>query len=405
MQVLEHEHRRPLGGEPFEEPPPAGECLAAAVGTAALLGYADQRAQHRTDPVDVLSDARARDELVQLRLGDVCRIALEDPGLGLDHLPERPIADALAIGQRAPLPPANQLRLALDRGRELLHEAALAHPRDADDRDQLRLALSSSTRKRAEQLVQLAHPPDQLRPRPQLDVDAEKGACGYHLPDDDRCLLALRLHRRVRPVLDSALSRVVRRLSHEDPVYRSRALEARGRIDDVTGDLPLTRLRPGADGHERLARVHGQPHLEATLLDRPVTNRERRAHCAFRVVFVYGRRSENGDDSVADELLDRAAAPLELLADSGMERRQLGPHVLRVEPLGACRRSDEVTEDDGDDLPLLDARSLVSKPLSALGAELGGSHVLGPTRRTDLHESPSATASKRMTQATEKCTG
>ena len=178
----------------------------------------------------------------------------------------------------------------------------------------------------------------------------------HRLPDRHRLPLSLRVDRRVRAVLDRPLGRTVRCLADEDAVHRRRALEAGGRVDHVAGDEPFARLGTRVNGDERLARVHCEPHLNARPRRRP--SRESRAPRArrARVVLVHGRRPEHGDDRIADELLDRAATPLELLAYSRVKRRQLGAHILGIEPLRPRRRSDEVAEDDAHDLPLLHLR-------------------------------------------------
>ena len=71
------------------------------------------------------------------------------------------------------------------------------------------------------------------------------------------------------------------------------------------------------------------------LLAGPVADRECRAHGALRVVLVRDRRAEHGHDRVADELLDRAAVSLELLAHAREIRREQGAHVLGIELLGS----------------------------------------------------------------------
>ena len=53
-----------------------------------------------------------------------------------------------------------------------------------------------------------------------------------------------------------------------------------------------------------------------------VADRERRAHRPLGIVLVRDRRAEDGHDGVADELLDRAAVPLELAADRRVVRRR-----------------------------------------------------------------------------------
>jgi hypothetical protein len=67
-------------------------------------------------------------------------------------------------------------------------------------------------------------------------------------------------------------------------------------------------------------------------------------------------RSEEGHDGVSDELLDRPAVMLELLAQEGVIWRERAPHVLHVHALAAAREPDEVGEEDGDHLALLAPR-------------------------------------------------
>jgi hypothetical protein len=84
----------------------------------------------------------------------------------------------------------------------------------------------------------------------------------------------------------------------------------------------------------------------------PLANRERRAHGSLRVVLAGGRRAEDRDHRVADELLDRAAPALELGPKPLVVRPQERVDVLGVERLGACSEADEVGEEDGDDFSL-----------------------------------------------------
>jgi hypothetical protein len=93
--------------------------------------------------------------------------------------------------------------------------------------------------------------------------------------------------------------------------------------------------------------------LELALVADPVTNRERRANGALRVVLVSRRCAEEGHHRVADELLDRAAATLELAAQARVIRLEHCAHVLGVELLGARGEADEVREEDRDDFALL----------------------------------------------------
>ena len=81
-----------------------------------------------------------------------------------------------------------------------------------------------------------------------------------------------------------------------------------------------------------------------------VPNRERGAHSTLWIVLVGHRRAEERHHRVADELLDRAAVPLELLPHTRVVRPEDRLDVLGVESLGTRREADEVAEEDRDDL-------------------------------------------------------
>ena len=97
-------------------------------------------------------------------------------------------------------------------------------------------------------------------------------------------------------------------------------------------------------------------HLQVALFDDPVPDRERGANGPLGIVLVRGRRAEERHHRVADELLDRPAAPLELGAQPRVVRLEHGAHVLGVELLGPRGEADEVGEEDGHDLALLPRR-------------------------------------------------
>jgi hypothetical protein len=101
---------------------------------------------------------------------------------------------------------------------------------------------------------------------------------------------------------------------------------------------------------------------------------------------VRGRRPEDGDDGIADELLDGAAVALELVAEPRVVRREQGPDVLGVEALGALGRADHVGEDDRHALALLARRgSGRGQWCSALGGELRRLRVLRATGGAGAH--------------------
>ncbi len=69
------------------------------------------------------------------------------------------------------------------------------------------------------------------------------------------------------------------------------------------------------------------------------------------------RGAEESHHRVSDELLDGAAAPLELRADAVVVRREERLDVLGIHRLCLCREADEVAEDDRDDLALSSLRT------------------------------------------------
>ena len=113
---------------------------------------------------------------------------------------------------------------------------------------------------------------------------------------------------------------------------------------------------------------------------------ERGANGAQRVVLVRDGDPEDGHHRVADELLDGAAVTLEDRA----KILEVAPHPcaqrLGIRRLAERRRTDEVAEEDGDDLALL-ARGLgrhERRPTCA--AEARVVRVLTPAVRASRHE-------------------
>src|SRR5581483_8991624 len=115
----------------------------------------------------------------------------EDPGVGLDDLAERPEADTLAVGQRAALPPGDQVRVGLRDLEQLRDEAALADAGHADERDQLGRLLRARPVERVGEEAALPFAPDERRPELLLDVAAEARPRRHRLPDLDRLRLPL----------------------------------------------------------------------------------------------------------------------------------------------------------------------------------------------------------------------
>jgi hypothetical protein len=144
------------------------------------------------------------------------------------------------------------------------------------------------------------------------------------------------------------------------------------------GDKRLPRAR------HHLARVDPDPHLEPKFRDR-LPHFDGGAHGAERVVLVRLRDPEDGQRRVADELLDRAAVPLQ----DRPQLRVIAAHRLAQElGIGALAErggADEVAEDDRDRLSDIrsglagDHRAAVCAARKAVGRLLAA-------LRADRHE-------------------
>ena len=330
VQVLEDEHRRPLVGERLEELPPGREMLRP-LAARDNLGRADERAQALEHAVPKPERAH---RLGQLPFGFLGAVRLEQARLRLRHLGQRPVGHAVAVGKRAALAPVEEVGVRVDSALELVDEAALADPGHADERHQLRRTLLPRPREGPREQLELALAPDQRRAA-LVDVHADPRPRLARLPDRHRLRLALRLHRLGPVVVDPLPRGAERGFVHEHAVHRRRALQARSGVDDIPCDHPLALGGRRPERDERFARRHGDAHLEAAVLDDRVADREPGPHRPLGIVLVRDRRAEDRHHRVADELLDRAAVPLELAAEPRVVRRERRAHVLRVEPLGA----------------------------------------------------------------------
>ena len=176
MQVLEDEDERTLFRERLEEPAPGRERLAAlrrppspsrCRGRRADAGAA-RPTRPRRRPAGPSGPARL--EL----LGRLARaFGLEDSGLRLDDLPERPERDAFAVRKRAAVAPVDEPELSrLDRLEELEDQPALADPGDADERQELRRALARDADERLAEKVELPLAADEEAPPDRFDSDA-----------------------------------------------------------------------------------------------------------------------------------------------------------------------------------------------------------------------------------------
>src|SRR5712691_614266 len=102
VQVLEHEDSWSALSDRLEEATPRGHGGFGTSAACAVAGYPDERAQLTGEPARL---ARLRNETcngsVQLLLGVIRSVGLEDSRLRLDDLAERPECHTLAVGKAA----------------------------------------------------------------------------------------------------------------------------------------------------------------------------------------------------------------------------------------------------------------------------------------------------------------
>jgi hypothetical protein len=338
VQILEDENERAVLGERLEQPAPSRERFAAAIAAAVeRRPEADQRPEVALDPFVFAGIGEDFfHHRVQLGFCGGFVVRLEDAGLRLRDLAERPVAQALAVRERPALAPPDQLRISVHDLEQLGNEPALADPRDADQGYELRRQLAAASSEGIHEQAELALPADELRAEVLLHVETETGLRGNSLPDLDRLGLALRLDGIGRAVLDRVARRAVGGLSHEDSVDRRGGLQARCGVDDVAGRHSLALVGSCAQGDEGLAGRDGAAELQlerrlglVQLADR-IANRQRGANGSLGVVLVGDRGAEDGHHRVADELLHGAAVPLDLAAQPCVVGRQGCADVLRV---------------------------------------------------------------------------
>ena len=172
--------------------------------------------------------------------------------------------------------------------------------------------------------------------------------------------LSLGVDAPLRPVRDDAIRRDLRALPDEHLAGLRGLLQARRDVDRVAADheLPARRRLPAGDD---LAGVHADPQadLGAVLAAHAVREgcesrmcRQRRANRALRIILVRLRDPEDREESVADELLGRAAELLHFGVQQGEEVALERAHVFRIEVLSERRRAGEVGEEHGHDAPL-----------------------------------------------------
>src|SRR5262249_20235714 len=213
--VSEREHGRALLRNRLEDPSPRREGLGLLLASDSLVAaHPEQRTEVARDPAGVVGIGdHAFDARSELPFRLLHRVALEYPDVRLGHLAESPVADALAVGEAAALPPVDEVGILVGDAEELGDEPALADPGYADEGDELRRPLGAGSRERVPKQVELVTAPDERHRGRLLDVEPEAGTRGDGLPDADRLALALGDDRFRLAVFDRLRRRTERSLA------------------------------------------------------------------------------------------------------------------------------------------------------------------------------------------------
>ena len=346
VEVVHHDDERPRSRERLEQPPDGPEGLLARPSSRAAeperLGHA------LGDQLGLLVPGEPRrDRRCGLLAGVQALRARDLP----DDLGQRPVGDALAVGQAAA---AQDRHVAGEPARELPHEPRLAHARVAEHGQQVAGPIADRVAEHGLEHGTLALAPDEGR----VEAARKAGGVGedvYHDEGVDR-LAVLERARPARLDDDRVAHEPVRRLPDQDLVRRRRLLEALGDVDGLSGDEQMS-LRVVAGDH--LAGVDADPVGQADAPTRfelavedgeCVAHLDRRPHRAQRVVLVEDRHAEHRHDRVADVLLHDPAVPSDDGAQLAEVAREQVPERFRIEGEAEPRGVDDVGEEDRDRL-------------------------------------------------------
>ncbi len=193
---------------------------------------------------------------------------------------------------------------------ELPRQARLADPCETRDRDDLGLPFVGRA---VEEFLDEAQLPVTADERRLEARRAQRSLCsGHHAQrsiERHRLGLALQLVAARVLVGDRRLRGAFRRLADQHRARLGRGLNSRRRVDHVARDhaLPL-----GAERDGGLTREYAGTCLEpGAELGHSRDQVERGTHRPLGVVLVCDRSAPDGHHRVADELLDRAAVPLD----------------------------------------------------------------------------------------------
>ena len=310
VQILEKEDDGCLGGHQLEEPPPRGEEILL-VGRSPLR-KTEEVGEPRLDPAALVRIGYVFfDRYAELRPCGLGGLVLENPRSHPHHLRQRPVGDALAVGEAATCVPPDVVDQAVRVLVELPAEPRLPDPGNADHRDGPGLALVSGCVECLPHEPQLDISPDERRLQTcEPLATAQTRRDPQRPPQVDRPGLSLQLALSGVLIRDRGVGHPQRRLTDKDASGCGLGLDARRRVDEVSGDHPLTL---GADGNCRFPcdDSGAQPEFREPRLGSEggdlADQVEGCPHGALGVVLLRDRSAPDRHHRIADELLDGPA--------------------------------------------------------------------------------------------------
>ena len=389
LQVLDEHHNRAVLGQPLEEQAPSREQLfsrqhlwrqkteqlAEAWGNELSLSAVG-------DPPFEAGPESLADDLLWILLADLQS--------GSHHLRERPVAHALPVGETPAGVPEHGSRQAVGVLEELPGKTRLAHAGHAGYQHQsCRVALGRDVEELLEE-VELVVPPEERGLQDSGALRAGNAGDDLGRPEEPHGFgLSLQLVLAGVCVGDRGRRGGPGCLVDITGPRESRGLDARGGVHTIADDE--TFLRGLGRGHAAGHDPH--PSLETNGTFGPVRGDRRDeletgSHRAFGVVLLRHRRTPDGHDGVADELLDDAPVTPDDGAGELEVTREDFADLLGVAFLREGREADEVAEQHRD-VAQLGGRC--SDLLSRVGRAEGGGRCVRWSHRS-FDRRPAVTA-------------
>ena len=331
VQVLDGDHGRRAGGERTEEARPGEADLLrdrlrrrvaqrAAGQRQARAGRQRGRDPLRLDRVAASGASSSSTSPVSLSAAVSAAVVEQDAGGVPQDLAQRPVGDALAVGQAAPAV-HGAAGLARHAGGQLLEQPALADPGLADDGDQVRAALGQRG------VVQLAQ-------QRQLAVAADEARGGAAAPQHPRW--------RARPTRSRRSARSTAR-RRSPRAWRRRPRSPPGGATRCSATAALV-TRPGGGARLRAAeRDDGLAAGDAgAARESQLADPQPGADGALGVVLVRDRRAEHGHERArarARARWRRSPRRPRTLGAAPRPRRAAAPRDRAASRAGSARRT------------------------------------------------------------------